>query len=1439
MFRYHLRKNARRNLRAARHSTPLRVERLEGRDLPSAPVPPDIVSWYRAQGDASDFAGDNDGILINGTTFTAGKVGQAFLFDGSNDYVIIPDDASLEPGSNFTIEAWVNPSELGHGRPIAQKRTVGNDGGYTFETNGSSGGLQFVVWIGNIEHTLQTPDEVLAVDGWQHVAATYDGASLRIFVDGVQQAELSAPGVIDTSNDVDVVIGQNVVIPTFAWKGAIDEPSFYNRALSQVELQSIVDAGSEGKEFPDTYDAAGDFSLSGNPNGAWSYGWSPTLGGAFTEDVSSRSGQPHPELQSWDGPISSFFPVISKNISNATVVVGTVTWQPGQMVNHPGPGGEYSVLRWTAPKAGKVEFSASFSGADSTSTDVHVLFNETAISDGNVNGFGAGPTFSQSLVVEIGDTIDFVVGFGNGIANYSNDSTGLDARLAYVDGDPPTPEADLSVTISDAPEPVLVGNPVTYTVTVTNNGPSDSTGVTVVALGPPGQQFNSLTIPIGDLANGATRSFQVMFTPAAVGTFSATATVTANEADPNPTNNAFTETTTVAPRSTFELAQAQYEVREGEPFAVLTLRRAGDLSGTSRVDYTTVDGTAATPSGGRRVLSPDYTTSSGTLSFRPHANTAKIRVPIRDDGRIELDETFRVILSNPSAGTALGLISSAEVTIHDNDPAVEFAAATTERDEASPSNLNKIGVKLLSPSTKKVTVAYSVTGGSAVVGTDFNLPNTQTLIFLEGETLKYITVTLSNDTVYEGDETAIITLSSPINAFLGARTVHTFSIVDNDPQPPPQEPGSTPETALFIDLQTLPRQSFKDVLAGTLEKDTFRVHLDAGEYLTLDVDPEPIKVGAQVLFPGLASSSLVISAADGSMTPITVGPSKEPDTGTMTNNPAFRFQAQSNGDYLLKLETLTNIISGYGMHFHRIGVSENVPAPELLNVSGPMFAWFRDNAGSNDTVGITGPIGYGFTLTGPWQQTMQGGRNLKQQTLTLLPGSQFTLASPQGVELPLVANGKITIKTDFNIWGDMVGEVTTEAIKFPASLGIEPINDLLADAFGSDVSVGVLTADWRISLGGRVFAKGNQDKIEDITPFLAGVPYLRQKSPVTISAQIGEYTFDYAIQQDNPIEVVFDPGDPMLYLRADKIQNLRKPAIGLSRHGLLEFVRQRDPAADLVEEFGHGDMAPVFFGHVYVSGSVPFKIWYIPFEAHGDSVYNLDADRDGQFLAGLFEGDDLFRANFDDLPNSREVLHDIQAGNNGSLLIKPESEDAKIKYAVHAGEATWVFNGPAETFWFRGQRGTGGSLFDGTPLDFLNVRSTDVLEAMVHGGGDFILRATASYGVGKADLEFGLTISNEGIVAQVTGKLEWSVTVDLRDFGLGRPGGRARADIEGTVAMEIDGNQMYFSGSVKARGRVWVGDKKWVDEEIDPEVRSHGFRFDFPLVGDVDWNPFD
>src|SRR5262245_43832871 len=68
---------------------------LEDRCVPAALPPGDLVSWYRAEGNASDFLGVNPGSLQGGAAFATGKVGQAFDLDGVDDYVSIPDSPSL------------------------------------------------------------------------------------------------------------------------------------------------------------------------------------------------------------------------------------------------------------------------------------------------------------------------------------------------------------------------------------------------------------------------------------------------------------------------------------------------------------------------------------------------------------------------------------------------------------------------------------------------------------------------------------------------------------------------------------------------------------------------------------------------------------------------------------------------------------------------------------------------------------------------------------------------------------------------------------------------------------------------------------------------------------------------------------------------------------------------------------------------------------------------------------------------------------------------------------------------------------------------------------------------------------------------------------------------------------------------------------------------
>jgi len=65
------------------------------------------VAWWRAEGNARDSAGHDDGKLVGNPIFSRGIIGEAFEFDSSGSYVKIPPSASLNPGGQLTIEFWM------------------------------------------------------------------------------------------------------------------------------------------------------------------------------------------------------------------------------------------------------------------------------------------------------------------------------------------------------------------------------------------------------------------------------------------------------------------------------------------------------------------------------------------------------------------------------------------------------------------------------------------------------------------------------------------------------------------------------------------------------------------------------------------------------------------------------------------------------------------------------------------------------------------------------------------------------------------------------------------------------------------------------------------------------------------------------------------------------------------------------------------------------------------------------------------------------------------------------------------------------------------------------------------------------------------------------------------------------------------------------------
>lgn len=235
-------------------NTQASLYRLPGNDfgIDCVPPPPDLVSWWPGDSDADDIVGPNHGTMQNGATFTSGLVGQAFSFDGVDDYIQFGDILDGLNGG-FTLEAWISTTATVGNKPIIAKYwTMGSS--WIIRTNENDPSkVDFTVCSPSCE----TPADAVQLvstsninDGeWHFIAATFDGTTQQLYVDGELEASGTNTNPAWTDNH-HFCIGSfcdsngNSYLP---FSGLIDEVSIYSRALSQEEIESIYQAGSAGK----------------------------------------------------------------------------------------------------------------------------------------------------------------------------------------------------------------------------------------------------------------------------------------------------------------------------------------------------------------------------------------------------------------------------------------------------------------------------------------------------------------------------------------------------------------------------------------------------------------------------------------------------------------------------------------------------------------------------------------------------------------------------------------------------------------------------------------------------------------------------------------------------------------------------------------------------------------------------------------------------------------------------------------------------------------------------------------------------------------------------------------------------------------------------------------------------------------------------------------
>lgn len=235
-----------------------------------------LVGWWKLNGNTNDSTPyGNNGVNYGATPTTDrnGVANGAYSFNGSSNYIGLPDTALPATPTKFTLSAWFKTSAGAGG--IINRYAVTGGGGYRLTVWNSE--LLFTVDNGSYYNLYST--STVNDNKWHNGVATWDGTTMKIYVDGVLEASMAGANPTSGGNGISN-IGYNIQAGSY-FNGSISSVRVYSRALSQAEVTALYKQyGASTKTGSEANGLVGWWKMHGNANDSTPYGNNGTVNSA-------------------------------------------------------------------------------------------------------------------------------------------------------------------------------------------------------------------------------------------------------------------------------------------------------------------------------------------------------------------------------------------------------------------------------------------------------------------------------------------------------------------------------------------------------------------------------------------------------------------------------------------------------------------------------------------------------------------------------------------------------------------------------------------------------------------------------------------------------------------------------------------------------------------------------------------------------------------------------------------------------------------------------------------------------------------------------------------------------------------------------------------------------------------------------------------------------